>query len=66
VRESGVLENMMMKKVIGFASALLAYIILFAVFGRMSREDESLHERFGKEWEDWAELVPHKLVPFIY
>jgi len=25
-----------------------------------------LHERFGKEWEDWAELVPHKLVPFIY
>ena len=55
-----------MKKVIGFASALLAYIILFAVFGRMSREDESLHERFGKEWEDWAELVPHKLVPFIY
>jgi len=66
VRESGVLENMVMKTVIGFASALLGYIILVAVFGRMSKEDESLHELFGKEWEDWAELVPHKLVPFIF
>jgi len=56
----------MTKTVIGFASALLAYIILFAVFGRMSKEDESLHELVGKEWEGWAEMVPYKLVPFVY
>lgn len=66
MRESGVLENIMTKTVIGFASALLAYIILFAVFGRMSKEDESLHELVGKEWEGWAEMVPYKLVPFVY
>jgi len=66
VRESGVLENMVMKTVIGFASALLGYIILVAVFGRMSKEDELLHGRFGEEWEKWARLVPYKLVPFVY
>jgi len=66
VRESGVLENMVMKIVIGFASALLSYIILFAVFGRMSKEDESLRKRFERVWENWAKMVPYKLVPFIY
>ena len=66
MRESGVLENMVMKIVIGFASALLSYIILFAVFGRMSKEDESLHDQFGKEWEGWAQMVPYRLVPGVY
>jgi len=55
-----------MKIVIGFASALLSYIILFAVFGRMSKEDESLHDQFGKEWEGWAQMVPYRLVPGVY
>jgi len=62
MRESGVLKNTLIE----FASALLAYIILFAVFGRMSKEDESLHELFGQEWEDWAKMVQYKLVPGVY
>jgi len=66
VRESGVLENMVMKIVIGFASALLSYIILFAVFGWMSKEDKSLQQHFGQEWEDWAKMVQYKLAPGVY
>ncbi|KZV84702.1 hypothetical protein EXIGLDRAFT_700204 [Exidia glandulosa HHB12029] len=41
---------------IGFPSAYFRPIV----------EDRMLRERFGKEWDAWAEQVPWKLIPGIY
>ncbi|KAH9483198.1 hypothetical protein JR316_0005302 [Psilocybe cubensis] len=59
------------------AAALLAWIALAACWvptvwnavalpGRARVEDKLLHEKFGKEWEVWAERVPCRFIPGIY
>jgi len=56
---------MEMETIMGVASTLVV-IIIFGLFRRISQEDEALHQLAGKKWEDWAQRVPYKLVPFIY
>ncbi|KAI0341043.1 hypothetical protein BDW22DRAFT_1377703 [Trametopsis cervina] len=36
-----------------------------ALFRRGSIEDDMLHKKFGKEWEEWARDVPSKYFPWI-
>jgi len=41
-------------------------MLIVAVLIRTSFEDEELHQFAGKEWEEWTEKVPYKLIPLIY
>ncbi|KIJ04695.1 hypothetical protein PAXINDRAFT_32600, partial [Paxillus involutus ATCC 200175] len=48
-----------------------AWISMFVMFGvglvrRMNDEDVMLEQNFGKEWKEWAERVPWRLVPWVY
>ena len=65
MRESGILETTVMKTIIGITCAFVAVIIV-GLLRRMSKEDEALYQLARKEWEDWVEKVPYKLVPLIY
>ncbi|KAF9500248.1 hypothetical protein BDN71DRAFT_1192510 [Pleurotus eryngii] len=41
-------------------------ICFYGVGKRLRSEDEGLRRRFGKEWEEFARRVPHRLIPGIY
>ncbi|KAI0371926.1 ICMT-domain-containing protein [Pilatotrama ljubarskyi] len=36
------------------------------VLTRVNKEDEVLHEKFGEEWEAWAQKARYRLIPFVY
>jgi len=65
LRESGVLGNKFIKV---FTAAYLgvSFAGVVGLLQRMFKEDETLHERCGKEWEDWARRVPYKLIPWLF
>ncbi|KAJ8693286.1 hypothetical protein PTI98_010522 [Pleurotus ostreatus] len=45
----------------------LNFAICFYGLGtRMGAEDEGLRRRFGKEWDEFAQRVPFRLIPGIY
>lgn len=54
----------------GFLAAgaylLLVTMVTVGLLRRMSTEDETLKKEFGREWEDYADRVPCKLVPWVY
>lgn len=41
-------------------------IATVALVPRMKREDAILKRAFGKEWEEWVQRVPYRLIPGIY
>jgi len=41
-------------------------MLIIAILIQTSFEDEELHQSDGKEWEEWTEKVPYKLIPLIY
>jgi len=58
-----------------FSSALRAGLGLFTgyaiseqtwLLSRSWREDETLHEKFGAEWEEYQRNVPSRFIPFIF
>jgi protein-S-isoprenylcysteine O-methyltransferase Ste14 len=50
---------------IGMCVALQA--VLFVGLGaRVPSEDRMMKAHFGREWDDWARKVPHRLVPGVY
>jgi len=63
--ESGILKFTAIKTTIGLGCAVVAMLIV-ALLIRTSFEDEALHQFAGKEWEEWNEKVPYKLIPLIY
>jgi protein-S-isoprenylcysteine O-methyltransferase Ste14 len=40
--------------------------IFFFTLARMSKEDITLRNQFGKKWDDWAKRVPYSVIPGIY
>ncbi|KAI0360702.1 ICMT-domain-containing protein [Trametes cingulata] len=36
------------------------------VLTRVNKEDEVLREKFGDEWEAWAQRARYRLIPFVY
>jgi len=64
LRESGALEIDFLKKFTAAYVGLFSAVI-FGVLQRMFKEDETLHQRYGKEWEDWARRVPFRLIPWL-
>lgn len=65
VRESGFFETRIGRILTVGEGVLLAMLFLISL-RRVSKEDEMLKKKFGKEWEDWAREVPHALVPWVY
>jgi len=65
LRESGVLKIAMIKIFLGLYYGLVV-AFMFGLLRRMSKEDKALYLLVGKEWEDWAERVPYRLLPSIY
>jgi len=63
--ESGILKFTAIKTAIGLGCAMVTMVIV-ALLTRTSFEDEALHQFAGKEWEEWIEKVPYKLIPLIY
>jgi len=63
--ESGILKFTAIKTTIGLGCAMVTMVIV-ALLTRTSFEDEALHQFAGKEWEEWIEKVPYKLIPLIY
>lgn len=65
LRESGVLDTVMGKIVVG----LWVAIILMSGTGLVMRtklEDAFLRENFGKDWDEWAQRVRYRLIPGFY
>jgi len=64
-RECGALNSY-----VGRGAALINISIVITIISglltRMSKEDDALRKRFGKKWEEWAERVPYKLIPWMY
>jgi len=65
VQESGVLSTLVGKAAVGVWVPMMSAVMWIAVFKRPHDEDEMLKEKFGKEWEEWAERVPHRIMPGV-
>lgn len=65
LRESGVLNTVSGSIYAGIILLWMAGIIT-SLFSRMSKEDVQLKQVFGKEWENYANRVPYKLVPGLF
>ena len=64
--ESGLWNTMLGKfLVVIYFSAVNIFLTLSAL-ARMSKEDISLRNQFGKKWDNWANRVPYSLFPGIY
>ncbi|KAI0061657.1 ERG4/ERG24 ergosterol biosynthesis protein [Artomyces pyxidatus] len=44
------------------------YVVYFAVLliHRQRRDDEACEKKYGKDWHRYMELVPYRIVPYIY
>lgn len=53
----------------GFATPIVYfYPIYFAILliHRERRDDHKCREKYGKDWEKYCQLVPYRIVPFVY
>ncbi|KAF8919974.1 hypothetical protein CPB85DRAFT_1429446 [Mucidula mucida] len=53
-------------QVLSLVFLILVTIITMGLMRRMSKEDEALRKEFHQDWDEWAELVPCKLIPGVY
>ncbi|KIJ66842.1 hypothetical protein HYDPIDRAFT_38294 [Hydnomerulius pinastri MD-312] len=65
VRESGVLEYLVVRVIAGMWVAFAGVMVQF-FWKRIVDEDRMLKEAFGEEWEKWAGRVRYRLVPGVY
>ncbi|KAG6907796.1 hypothetical protein DXG01_007335 [Tephrocybe rancida] len=65
LRESGFLDIKAARFIVGIITAILLSP-MFILFNRMRVEDQALRERFGTDWDRWAQKVPSWLVPGVY
>ncbi|KAH7913607.1 hypothetical protein BJ138DRAFT_1099298 [Hygrophoropsis aurantiaca] len=65
MRSCGWIETVIGKVL--FAFWVLQYMAAcYTFFARTTAEDKMLRERFGEEWERYAEKVQYKLLPGVY
>ncbi|KZT70870.1 hypothetical protein DAEQUDRAFT_810447 [Daedalea quercina L-15889] len=64
-REAGWLGTPAGMAMAGVFLGLQAYAGLSMIM-RCSQEDALMRMRFGGLWDEWANRVPHRLVPFVY
>jgi len=63
-RECGLLNSYAVRGAVLVHTALVASIISGLLL-RMPKEDDTLKETFGAQWDEWARRVPYKLIPGI-
>ncbi|KAI0951884.1 hypothetical protein AcW1_004130 [Taiwanofungus camphoratus] len=51
-----------------FACLWFAMLMILpaGLIGRTNAEDKVLRSEFGKQWDDWAERTPYRLLPGVY
>lgn len=64
LRESGVLDTMI-GKILAYSIIISTFTMLPMIKARWEREDKELKKEFGKQWDDWAQRVPHAVLPGI-
>ncbi|KAG5651331.1 hypothetical protein H0H81_009039 [Sphagnurus paluster] len=65
VVESGMMGTVLGKIVVAaYITAIVRQVIAFK--DRIPEEDAMLRDAFGKEWDEWAKVVPYSLVPGLY
>ncbi|KAJ7170767.1 ERG4/ERG24 ergosterol biosynthesis protein [Mycena crocata] len=44
------------------------YVLYFAVLliHRQRRDDENCEKKYGKDWKKYMELVPYRIIPYVY
>ncbi|KAF8622388.1 hypothetical protein AX15_007042 [Amanita polypyramis BW_CC] len=62
VRESGILNLLMGKLVVGLL-IFTTWAVCIALLRRMKEEDKELRKRFGSRWDAWAARVHHNVIP---
>lgn len=65
LRESGLHRTFLAWGVLFPALSAVGWILVI-YFRRPIVEDKMLKKEFGKKWEEWAKVVPYRLVPGIY
>lgn len=65
VMQSGLLDSLVGKGIVGIWTILVC-IVAVALVLRIPSEDEVMKKEFGKEWVEWAQKVPYKLIPRVY
>jgi protein-S-isoprenylcysteine O-methyltransferase Ste14 len=63
--ECGLLEILPVKV---FATLFISgqLYVGYILLARMGKENKMMKKEFGKQWEEWANNVPYKLVPGVY
>ncbi|KNZ77959.1 Protein-S-isoprenylcysteine O-methyltransferase B [Termitomyces sp. J132] len=62
--ESGILDAVLGKVVVS-TLVLQSSTIIVALFLRSRDEDDAMHKKFGKTWEEWAKKVPYAVIPYL-
>jgi len=65
LRECRIFDTVVGKVVAGLCLTSLT-IATLAFVRRAPLEDALLRKRFGKQWDEWAEKVRYRMVPYIY
>ncbi|KAK0475276.1 hypothetical protein IW261DRAFT_1595699 [Armillaria novae-zelandiae] len=65
VMECGLI-GMWYGKVLALYWLLVAAAVIASLLLRVSVEDRLLHKRFGREWIEWNQRVPYRLIPGVY
>ncbi|KAF8893025.1 hypothetical protein BD779DRAFT_1137936 [Infundibulicybe gibba] len=63
--QSSVLDTQAGRVFFGSFAVVIA-LTLVSLLARVPKEDATLKEEFGEEWEEWARRVPYALIPGIY
>lgn len=42
-----------------------AYFLVLLIH-RQIRDDENCHKKYGKDWDKYKELVPYRIIPYVY
>lgn len=66
VRESGLWGTLLGKLLVAAYAHVVIFGTVYTVLRRMRAENEALKERFGAEWERWAQRVRYSVIPGVY
>lgn len=39
---------------------------LVLLIHRQIRDDENCHIKYGKDWEKYKQMVPYRIIPYVY
>ncbi|KAH9474728.1 Protein-S-isoprenylcysteine O-methyltransferase [Psilocybe cubensis] len=66
IRESGLWSHSIGRSVLTLFTVCFILSPPFVTFLRVEKEDDALKKQFGKEWLEWREKVPYRIIPGVY